>query len=196
MDEILNVTVDAAQLHEHLDRLRKEATIKQFAPLFASDNNSWETPDWFFNALHNEFNFTLDAAATMENRKVRVFYSEHQDAFRLQWRGTVWLNPPYGRGINRWLAKAKVSAVENGATVVVLVPSRTDTNWWMDHARFGEVRFLKGRLKFKGAPTSAPFPSALVIFRPGLPRSTSYWHYREVKDAPSYEVVKLGEGAS
>lgn len=119
------------------------------------------------------------------------FFSAHQDAFRLRWCGTVWLNPPYGAGIGRWLAKAKQSAQVDGATVVVLIPARTDTNWWFDNTRFGEVRFLKGRLKFVGAPTSAPFPSALVIYRPGLPRSTSYWEYKQIKEAPGYIARQL-----
>lgn len=160
--------------------------------LFSSDNKDWETPQWFFDALNAEFHFTLDAAASMENRKVRVFYSIHQDAFKLQWRGKVWLNSPYSRGIDRWLEKAKRSAVENNAIVVCLVPSRTDTAWWFDHARLGEVRFLKGRLKFKGAPTSAPFPSALIIFRPRLPRSTTYWHYKQLAIEPYFEAIQLG----
>lgn len=160
--------------------------------LMTSNSGDWGTPVWFFRALDNEFGFTLDAAASMENRKVDKFFSVHQDAFRLRWRGVVWLNCPYGDGIGRWMAKAKLSAVEDKATVVCLIPARTDTNWWFDHVRFGEVRFLKGRLKFEGAPTSAPFPSALVIFRPGLPRSTSYWSYKPSVDVPGYTVQQLG----
>lgn len=164
--------------------------IGNLAPLMTSNSADWETPPWFFAALHNEFHFDVDVAASMENRKVQKFFSEHQDAFRLQWRGNCWLNPPYGRGIDRWMAKALKSAVE-GATVVCLVPARTDTNWWFDYAKLGEVRFLKGRLKFVGAASAAPFPSALVIFRPGLPRSTSYWYYREIKFSPGWDVKQL-----
>lgn len=152
--------------------------------LFSSDNGSWETPQYLFSALNAEFNFTVDVCATMQNRKVDKFFSIQQDAFRLLWHGTCWMNSPYGRDIGRWLAKAKSSACHLGSTVVCLVPARTDTNWWFDNARFGEVRFLKGRLKFEGAPTSAPFPSALIVFRPGLPRSTSYWVYKEIKGPP------------
>lgn len=166
--------------------------IGNLAPLMTSNNADWETPDHLFNALHDEFRFTIDAAASMENRKIKNFFSIHQDAFRLQWRGVVWLNCPYGKEMGRWMEKAKRSTVDNSATVVCLVPARTDTNWWFDHARFGEVRFLKGRLRFKGAPTSAPFPSALIIFRPGLPRSTSYWRYQEIDEPPGYLAEKLG----
>lgn len=159
--------------------------------LFSSENGSWETPTWFFDALHAEFNFTVDVCASMENRKVDKFFSVHQDAFRLRWRGICWMNSPYGREIGKWLAKALKSAVEDNATVVCLVPARTDTAWWFDNARFGEIRFLRGRLKFEGAPTSAPFPSALVIFRPGLPRSTSYWVYKQIEASPGWSGYQL-----
>lgn len=170
---------------------RKGKNKKQFAPLFSSNKADWETPAHLFNALNDEFHFTVDLAASFENKKVQKYFSIEQDAFRLQWNGVGFLNPPYSDGIEKWLAKAKKSAVEHGATVVVLVPARTDTKAWFDHARFGEVRFLKGRLKFVGAPTSAPFPSALVIFRPGLPRSTTYWEYKEIKEPPFYLARQL-----
>ena len=75
------------------------------------------------------------------------------------------MNPPYGREISRWMRKAFESAA-GGATVVCLVPSRTDTKWFHNYAARGEIWFLRGRLKFGRAKASAPFPSAIVIFRP------------------------------
>ena len=52
-----------------------------------------------------------------------------------------------------------------GKTVVFLIPSRTDTKWWHNYCMRGEIRFIKGRLKFDNYKNSAPFPSAIVIFR-------------------------------
>jgi site-specific DNA-methyltransferase (adenine-specific) len=75
------------------------------------------------------------------------------------------MNPPYGAVIGKWMRKAWDSAQES-ATVVCLVPARTDTEWWHRFAMRGEVRLLKGRLKFGDYMNSAPFPSALVVFRP------------------------------
>lgn len=63
------------------------------------------------------------------------------------------------------MAKAYHSA-NNGATVVCLIPARTDTHWWHRYAMRGEIRLLSGRLRFGGAKNSAPFPSAIVVFRP------------------------------
>ena len=75
------------------------------------------------------------------------------------------MNPPYGRGIGQWMQKAYESA-QAGATVVCLVPARTDTAWWHDYAMRGEITFIRGRLKFGNAKNSAPFPSALIVFKP------------------------------
>ncbi len=86
------------------------------------------------------------------------------DGLAMNWWGTVFMNPPYGREIGKWMKKAYESA-QTGATVVYLVPSRTDTRWWHDYAMKGEVRFIKGRLKFGGSKNSAPFASAVVIFK-------------------------------
>jgi site-specific DNA-methyltransferase (adenine-specific) len=75
------------------------------------------------------------------------------------------MNPPYGKEIGKWMKKAYESAV-NGALVVCLVPARTDTKWWHDYAMKGEITFIRGRLKFDRHKNSAPFPSAIVVFRP------------------------------
>lgn len=88
------------------------------------------------------------------------------------WWGKVWMNPPYGRTIGQWMKKAYESAttspvdgLPDADLVVCLVPARTDTAWWHDYAMKGEIRFIRGRLKFGDAKHNAPFPSALVIFK-------------------------------
>jgi hypothetical protein len=63
------------------------------------------------------------------------------------------------------MKKAYESSLK-GATVVCLVPSRTDTRWWHEFAIKGEITFIKGRLKFGDSKNSAPFPSAIVVFSP------------------------------
>jgi len=139
--------------------------------LYASDKTDWGTPQAFFDRLNAEFHFDLDAAASAENTKCRCFYTKEQNGLLHDW-GTwpqsAWCNPPYGRSIGDWIAKAHREARINGVTVVVLIPSRTDTAYWHDYVmRAAEVRFVRGRLKFEGAPNQAPFPSAVIVFRPG-----------------------------
>lgn len=132
---------------------------------FSSATDLWTTPQETFDALHEEFEFNTDVCATVENAKCRHFYTVDDDGLSQAWVGSCWMNPPYGRTIKAWMKKAYLES-RKGATVVCLVPARTDTAWWHDYAAKGEIRFIRGRLKFGGHKNSAPFPSAVVVFRP------------------------------
>lgn len=131
---------------------------------FSSKSEEWATPDDFFKKYDDVFHFTLDAAASPTNFKCDCFLTKSVDSLKQKWIGTVWLNPPYGRGIGEWVKKAYDSSLE-GATVVCLLPSRTDTRWFHNYCIKGEIEFIKGRLKFGGCINNAPFPSMVVIFR-------------------------------
>lgn len=130
--------------------------------LYSSESELWETPQDLFDRLDKEFHFTVDVCALDSNTKCASFYSPDQDGLKQKWEGACWMNPPYGRNIGEWMKKA----LESEATVVCLVPARTDTKWWHDYAmKASEIRFVKGRLKFGDSKNSAPFPSAIIVFR-------------------------------
>ncbi len=138
---------------------------------FSSKTDLWATPQDFFNTLNAEFGFTLDVCALPYNAKCERYFTPEEDGLQQLWRGVCWMNPPYGRTIGQWVRKAYESALE-GATVVCLIPARTDTAWWHTWVmQAEEVRFIRGRLKFGGSKNSAPFPSAVVIFRPPLDKA-------------------------
>lgn len=116
---------------------------------FSSKTNEWATPQEFFDRLDAEFNFTLDAAATLENAKCSRFFTEKDNGLIQSWKGErVFCNPPYGREIGKWIEKA---ALEPSELTVMLIPARTDTKAWHRWI-FGkaEIRFIPGRLKFGG----------------------------------------------
>ena len=137
---------------------------------YSSETDDWATPQEFFDALHQEFGFNLDPCASDTNKKCAEYYTAEKNGLHQDWgQSTVFMNPPYGRVIKDWMKKAYESSLQ-GATVVCLVPARTDTVWWHSYAMKGEIRLLKGRLKFGNAKTNAPFPSAVVVFRPGAYR--------------------------
>ena len=130
--------------------------------MFTSTTDQWATPQDFFDKLNEEFGFTLDVCALPENTKCSAYYTPEIDGLEQLWHGTCWCNPPYGRGIGAWIKKAS----EAKATVVCLVPARTDTAWWHDYAmKADDIRFIRGRLKFGGSKNSAPFPSAVLVYR-------------------------------
>lgn len=139
--------------------------MRDMAVHFSSATEMWATPQEFFDRLNAEFGFQTDVCAIAENAKCAKFYTPEDDGLAQEWSGVCWMNPPYGRVIGKWMRKA-YEASQQGATVVCLVPARTDTKWWHDYAMKGEARFVRGRLKFGGHANSAPFPSAVVVFRP------------------------------
>jgi len=134
--------------------------------MFSSKTDMWATPQDVFDKLNEEFNFNTDVCASSTNAKCSHYYTEQDNGLLQDWKGTCFMNPPYGRTIGEWVSKAYKESTK-GATIVCLLPSRTDTRWWHDNIidNDAEVRFIKGRLKFGGHNNSAPFPSAIVIFR-------------------------------
>lgn len=132
--------------------------------LYSSTTDEWYTPWHIFNNLDAEFHFTLDPCAADESAMCPEWFTRRDDGLAQDWTPhRVFMNPPYSHLVP-WMAKARMES-RRGAVVVCLVPARTDTKWWHDYAMGGEIRFVKGRLKF-GGPSTAPFPSAVVIFRP------------------------------
>lgn len=121
--------------------------------LFKSERLDWKTPKGVYEKLDKEFGFNFDPCPP--NPKF--------DGLEVAWNSRNFVNPPYGREIVKWVDKA-IEEYNKGKLVVMLVASRTDTVWWhklMDIA--GEIRFIKGRLKFDDQKNSAPFPSAIIV---------------------------------
>jgi phage N-6-adenine-methyltransferase len=131
---------------------------------FSSKTELWATPMDFFQKWDDLIGgFDIDVCANQDNAKCQKFFSKEDDGLSQDWIGKCWMNPPYGKEIGHWMKKAYESS-QSGATVVCLVPSRTDTKWWHDYAMKGKITFIKGRLKFGDSKNSAPFPSAVVVF--------------------------------
>lgn len=134
---------------------------------FSSKKMDWATPWELFRVWDISHGpFTLDVCATWENTKCRLFFPPVTNGLLQRWHGLCWMNPPYGREIGRWIAKA-VGEIHQGhaARVVCLLPARTDTAWWHELVMpYGDIHFLRGRVRFEGAKHAAPFPSTIVIF--------------------------------
>jgi phage N-6-adenine-methyltransferase len=135
--------------------------------MFSSATDQWATPQAFFDQWNEIFRFTLDVCADAANAKCARYFTREDNGLAQDWGQDVcWMNPPYGREIGRWVAKAYRES-RAGATVVCLLPARTDTAWWHDYIiPMAKVTFIRGRLKFGDATSGAPFPSAVAVFYP------------------------------
>ncbi len=123
--------------------------------LFTSARGNWKTPKAFYQALDAEWDFDYDPCPT----------KRYEDGLKVGWGDRNFVNPPYGRKITDWIKKGFEEHLK-GKIVVFLIPSRTDTGWWHRYImKADEIRFIKGRLRFDDQKNSAPFPSAIAIFK-------------------------------
>lgn len=157
--------------------------------VFSSKLMGWESPQELWEQWQAKYDFVLDAAASAENHKLPIYYTEDgffgygdeklsdDDGLTGRWAVRTWCNPPYARGITgKWVKKAWDELCK-GNSSTLLLPVRTDQPWfhtYINNQPNARVEFLKGRLAFEidgeamrgpdGRIMKAPFPSMLVHF--------------------------------
>ena len=190
----VNDPKNALIVMEMVRKLNEGAKPGLIEAMISSEKMDWQTPALLFNKLNLMYGpFQLDAAATHENTKCRLYYGTHAngsfvDSLTNTWANKTWVNPPYGRGLGKWLKKGAEEA-RKGATVVMLVPSRTGSKWFQEAVKDAtEILFLKGRVVFEtsqrkpvldkhGKPMAAPFDSSVFIFTSKSPGDTGHEPY-------------------
>lgn len=160
--------------------------------MVSSKSNEWATPQKLFDDLDREFQFTLDVAATPENAKCDKYYTQEDNGLIRDWSDSVcWMNPPYGGHTGKWIKKAYEES-QKGATIVCLIVSSTDRSYWHEYIfpYAKQIRFIRGRLKFGEAKSTAPFASAIFIFSPNIYNDKIVYEQRLAQ-----EILPLDTGA-
>lgn len=143
--------------------------MANFNGKFESTLQDWETPTPLFNYLNDLFLFDIDLAASDQNKKCSVFFSESDDSMKQEWKGHCWLNPPYGskgHKLKDWVIKAWNESRKKNCTVVLLIPTRTNTEWWHDYCmKACEICFIRGRPRFNNSTHGLPQPLAIIVFK-------------------------------
>ena len=162
INEILDKAQEAITISSKITKLKKTGYIQP------SKTNSHGTPIKLYEELNKEFCFdNFDPCPLNENPKF--------NGLDIEWANTTFVNPPYSdlkttKKQLGWVEKAHNEALL-GKTIVLLIPSRTDTQWYHEIILKNnyEVRFLKGRLKFLDndgkEQNPASFSSMLVIMK-------------------------------
>lgn len=155
-----------------------------------ASKDTWETPDYFFNLLDEEFKFTLDPCATKDNTKCKKFYTKEQNGLNQDWKGErVFVNPPFSQIKDRkdrkgWVWKCYTEGIKENTLVVLILPPRTDTHYWHDYImKANEIWFCKGRVNFlqkeEKPENGSTFPLAVIIFKRfslGFPTIYPFYH--------------------
>jgi site-specific DNA-methyltransferase (adenine-specific) len=126
-------------------------------PIFSRARQNWKTPSVVYKDLDDEFEFDFDPCPP----------DPKFDGLNCGWGSSNFVNPPYSQ-IKKWLEKS-IAEHRNEKTVVLLLPSRTGTDWFHECVLpcATEIRFIRGRLQFDDCGVNAPFDSIIVIFKTG-----------------------------
>lgn len=148
----------------------RSARARKTQPTSTGDQR--ETPEWLVEECAKRWAggaFDLDVAASVENAKAPHFYTAEMDGLVQPWRGRVWCNPPWS-DIKPWVIIAREQSYTDVASVVVmLLPVRTGTEWWMIARQYAEgTHFIRGRVQFHsrtGSNSSNPEDCCIIVFR-------------------------------
>ena len=135
--------------------------------------DDWGTPQDLFDSLNRAFNFAVDLAADEHNTKCAEYCSAEngdngffdlrvEDFEHLDYKW-CWCNPPYGHkygGLEKWITEIHTKV----SKALVLIPAATGNKWWQRAvwSKARSITFIKGRLRFDGAPEVAQFDSTLI----------------------------------
>lgn len=129
--------------------------------------DKWETPAHIFIKLDKEFHFTLDPCCENHTAKCTKYFTEEDNGLLRSWGvNSVFVNPPYSRGnVDLWVKKCYQEHISCFMTVVTLLPVSTSASWFHDYiVGKAQIRFINKRIRFVGAPYTAPFSSMVVVF--------------------------------
>ena len=139
---------------------------------YSSVSDEWTTPcniiDLVLEALGS---IDLDPCADEAHSVQAVHhFVQTDDGLDQDWHGRVYMNPPYGREIERWVAHlCREYRMGRTTEAIALLPARTDTAWMRRLESYPKC-FIRGRLRFGNRKSGAPFPSVAVYFGTNVER--------------------------
>ncbi len=176
-----------------------------------SSHGEWCTPPVVLDCVYEVGEVALDPCSNLcsiirAKKEVRL----PEDGLQVEWAyvaqqlgGLVFVNPPYGRKVKRWIQKC-VDEAREGAEIILLCAARVDTKWFQDliFNTAAAICFWKGRIRFIDGNTGKQgdpsfFPSAIVYWGPNIDKFTDAFegkghmviNFREQVQRAAEEVV-------
>lgn len=134
---------------------------------FNSERTEYSTPIAIVNPLIKEFNLKIDVCASKDNYKLKKYWTKEDNALSKDWIGNCWMNPPFDRNLKKWVLKAYAETEKHGGTKVILIPVRSNTQWWATVSQKAEIRFINGEVNFNNEPRGLWMGMCIMIFGEG-----------------------------
>ena len=129
-----------------------------------SNEIEYSTPNKIVLPLIEEFNLKVDVCASVTNYKLPQYWTKKDNALVKSWKDNCWMNPPFGRDLNKWVRKAYKETVLFGGNKVCLIPVRSNTKWWAEVSPHSEIRFINGEVSFNDEKRGLWLPMCIMIF--------------------------------
>ena len=136
------------------------------------EDQEWYTPQYILDKVYNVFPVSLDPCSNNKQTvDAEIHYTKEDDGLTMPWGGCVFMNPPYGREIGKWVSKFLEEWTKgNIQNAILLVPVKTDTKWWGELSEYLSCWCaISGRVKFvspdpEKQTTTGTFASAMILF--------------------------------
>lgn len=148
---------------------------------FKSNSIEYSTPQVLFDLLNDEFNFDIDACASVENFKVEKYWTKEDTALNKEWAGNVWMNPPFNRDLSKFVLKMHNEYLKHGGVKVCLIPVRGNTIWWNRVIADAEIRFINGEVNFNDEDRGLWQAMCILVFGNSKQGTHSTINYREMR---------------
>lgn len=169
-----------AEARENQEMVTRSSVLEKVASekerphvTFNSGNNEWYTPEKYIEmarAVLGEIELDPASSETANKTvKANCFYTEQDDGLSRQWRGKVWMNPPYGTDLigkftEKFADEYTAGSITEG---IVLVNNATETAWFSYLVEAAAaVVFPHGRIKYY-SPTkesNAPLQGQAFVY--------------------------------
>lgn len=165
-----------AEIQETGQELTTSGLLRDVKNVHVSNNsgeNEWYTPaEYIFAARAVMGGIDLDPASSeLANKTVQAkrFYTSQDDGLSKEWRGRVWMNPPYSTElIRKFIAKYSEHIGDGVSEGIVLVNNATETAWFQQLVSVSHaVVFPNSRIKFidkQGNPSGAPLQGQAFVY--------------------------------
>ena len=132
------------------------------------ERDEWQTPQWLFNKLDEQYNFSFDCCANKKNTKCGIWHNDFLNKL-INRESVCWMNPPFSKAYEMFEHFFKVV----GEGVCIYRCDNMETKIWQDiilkHATW--VFIPKGRISYEGMEgKGSRFPSALIGFNVEPPK--------------------------
>lgn len=153
--------------------------------------DEWITPPEIIKDF-GEFDLDPCAAIKQPWKTAKKMIDKRENGLVAKWNGTIWMNPPYGSEIEKWMKR--LADHGNG---MALVFARTDTKWFHEQvfSKAHAILFFKRRITFfhvdgNKASANSGAPSCLIGYGETMKKRLNVVsNFNSYKGSESYGVV-------